>query len=158
MKSVMRLSQSACGWRVVEEYGNRWHGEQKFWSLAKRVMVKCPWRIRNALVVFVQAYQGSSRGVARIFPGVRRLSPFRLPIRFHSLSENRLKNIAEILSAKQKSERSKRGVKTGKCAVFQLSLIYFFLCFVFLFFVCCFFFMYLRDFLSYALAHWSKSS
>ena len=105
----------------------------------------------------MQAYQGSSRGVARIFPGVRRLSPFRLPIRFHSLSENRLKNIAEILSAKQKSERSKRGVKQVNAPFFSYPLFIFpLLCFTI--FCLLVFFMYLRDFLSYALAHWSKSS
>ena len=91
----------------------------------------------------MQAYQGSSRGVARIFPGVRRLSPFRLPIRFHSLSENRLKNIAEILSAKQKSERSKRGVKQVNAPFFSYPLFIFsfalFFYFLFVgFFLCIF--------------------
>ena len=42
------------------------------------------------------------------------------------------------MRAKQTSEISKRGVKQLNCAVFQLSLICFFLCFVFLFFVCLF--------------------
>ena len=49
-----------------------------------------------------------------------------------------VKNIPEILKAKQTSAISKRGVKQLNCAVFQLSLICFFLCFVFLFFVCFF--------------------
>ena len=107
----------------------------------------------------MEAYQGSSRGVARIFPGVRRLSLFRLPNRFHSQGENRLKNISEILSAKQRSERSTREVKQVNAPFFSYPLFIFsFALFFYFLFVVVFFLMYFRDFLSYALAHRSKSS
>ena len=100
-----------------------------------------------------------ARSVTRIFLGVRWLSLLRLPNRFHSLCENRLKNIPEILSAKQKYERSKRRVKQVNAPFFSYPLFIFsfalFFDFFFLFVV--FFFMYLRDFNRYAIAQWSKS-
>ena len=143
MKSVMGLSQSACGRRV----------EQKSWSLARRVTVKYPWRIPDTQVVLEQLLPIKAT-LCRLSSWHMRL-PGALLEFFQGYAdwvysvyqivfircENRLKNIPEILSPKQESERSKSGVKQVNAPFFSYPLFFPSLCFS----IFCLFFFFLSS-------------